>query len=94
MKHDTIKWLEIKKREALEIDPATALIFWDWGYVLGPYGVHDDLPAEARCIGRNYFARRPDGDVWVSFHDLPGEVVKVIYSKPLNLVPDDFLFDE
>jgi hypothetical protein len=65
------QWLAIRKEEALKIDPATAEVDWNYAYVLDPYGECPDLPAEARCVGRSYFARRPGSDIWVSFYDLP-----------------------
>jgi len=65
------QWLALRKDAALRIDPETAELFWDYGQSFDPYGVEDDLPEEYQQIGRNYFARSPGSDVWVSFHDLP-----------------------
>jgi hypothetical protein len=64
------QWLAVRKEARLTIDPDTAEVFWIHGEVCDPYGVYD-LPDEAHCIGRNYFARSPGSDVWVSFGDLP-----------------------
>ena len=74
------QWLAIRKAEALKIDPKTAEVEWGWGYVLDPYGVKD-LPPEARCIGREYWARRPDSDIWVSFDDLPEETCEALQPR-------------
>jgi hypothetical protein len=38
-----------------------------------PHGLYN-LTDEEKYIGRNYFARSPGSDVWVSFHDLPKAV--------------------
>jgi hypothetical protein len=64
------RWLTQRKEEALKIDPETAEVFWNYGFVLDPYGLYD-LTEEEKCIGRIYFARSPGSDVWVSFYDLP-----------------------
>jgi hypothetical protein len=58
----------IRKREALEIDPETAEIHWCYGWIGDPYG---ECPDFRECVGRQYFARRPGSDIWVSFSDLP-----------------------
>jgi hypothetical protein len=71
----TNEWLAIRKAEALKIDPETAEVIWEWGYGVDPYGVVQDLPDECKCIGREYYARAPGSDVWVSCHDLPAEIV-------------------
>jgi hypothetical protein len=68
--------LAIRKAEALKIDPETADVIWDWGYIGDPYGVEQDVPEEYKCIGRLYFARAPGSDVWVSYYDLPAEIVR------------------
>lgn len=77
---DLEQWLAIRKEAALGIEPGTAKVDWHWGYVLDPYGVLK-LPPEAQCIGRLYFARSPDTDVWVSFYDLPSDVAKALHTK-------------
>ena len=35
------------------------LVTWDYGQILHPYGVDPNLPLEADCIGRTYFACNP-----------------------------------
>jgi len=64
-------WLAIRKEEGLKIEPATAEVAWRYALTLDPYGVHPELPEELQQVGREYFARRPDSDVWVEFGDLP-----------------------
>ena len=70
------KWLAIRKEEAHRIDPETAKVDWEYGKILDPYGVNPDLPPEADCIGRIYFALNPGSDIWVSFYDLPKETYR------------------
>jgi len=69
------EWRAIRKRAALEIDPLTAEVMWMYAQTLDPYGVERNLPDEYKCLGREYFARNPGGDIWVSYQDLPGEAV-------------------
>jgi hypothetical protein len=40
-----------------------------------------DLTGEEDNIGRNYFARSPGSDVWVSFHDLPAAVCDRLWTR-------------
>jgi len=61
-------WLAIRKAEALHIDAATAEVSFVYGAVGDPYGVLP--PDEHDVVGRQYFARSPESDVWVSFDDL------------------------
>ncbi len=72
---NTEEWLAIRKEEGTKIDPTAAEVFWSPTYVLDPYGVYPDLPEDCRCIGRTYFARRPDSEIWVAFEDLPHETL-------------------
>ena len=84
MTHDTVtaesasgnkmtkeQWLAVLKEAALQIDPETAEVHFEYAQILDPYGVHDDLPEECQCVGRVYFAHSPGSDVWVWFGDLP-----------------------
>jgi hypothetical protein len=64
------EWLATRKEAGLHIDPETAAVEWEYGQVLDPYGVRN-LPKEADQIGRIYFARSPESDIWVCFYDLP-----------------------
>ena len=48
---------------------------------LDPYGVCPDLPAECQQVGREYFARAPESDVWVWFGDLPPEVSRALWVR-------------
>jgi hypothetical protein len=73
------QWLAVRKEAALKIDPETAEVFCVYGDVCDPYGVYN-LPGEA-CIGRNYFARSPENDVWISFDDLPDAVCDRLWAR-------------
>jgi len=63
------------------IDPEIAEITWWWGQTLDPYGLDPDLPPEYQEVQRNYFARAPGSDVWVSFYDLPEDVGAALWKK-------------
>jgi hypothetical protein len=78
----TRAWLEIRKAEALKIDPETAIVDWSYGQTMDPYGVRD-LPPEMQQVGREFYCRRPDGGVWVSFVDdaLPEETKRALWAK-------------
>ena len=74
MKYDSEqyrKFIEDHVNARKLIDSATAKMSWGWERVLDPYGVLNDLPEEGDCIGRAYFLRAPDSDIWVSTYDLP-----------------------
>jgi hypothetical protein len=53
------------------IDLNTAILDWGWGDIRDVYGVLD--PVEETNIGRVYFLRAPDSDIWVNIYDLPEE---------------------
>src|SRR5262245_4528020 len=59
------QWLSVRREQGLKIDPDTAEVFCEHGSIRDPYGLHD-LTYEEDNIGRNYFARSPGSDVWVS----------------------------
>jgi hypothetical protein len=68
---DVKQWLAIRKEAGLKIDPETAEVDWVYAYTLDPYGVYSDLPEDCQQVGREYFARSPESDMWVHFGDLP-----------------------
>jgi hypothetical protein len=80
------QWLALRKDAALRIDPERVEVRWEYGQTLDPYGV-ESLPEEYSQVGRNYFARSPESDMWVSFYDLPQPVVKRLWDR---LAADDF----
>ena len=78
------QWLAIRKEAGLQIDPKTAEVYWEYGQTLDPYGVYEDLPAEMQCVGRLYFARSPQSDIWVEFGDLPDATREALWERPMN----------
>ena len=75
------EWLAIRKEEALKIDPATAQVEWWFALTVDPYGVYSDLPEECQQVGREYFARNPGSDIWVSFQDLPADTSDALWER-------------
>lgn len=75
------QWLKIRKDAGSRIDPETAEVDWWYAQTLDPYGIHPDLPEEYYQVGREYFARSPGSDIWVSFDDLPKVVAKKLWKK-------------
>jgi len=73
------QWLKIRKEAGLRINPETAEVEWCYGQTLDPYGIHPELPEECQQIGREYFARSPESDIWVWFGDLPNEVEEKLW---------------
>jgi hypothetical protein len=73
-------WLATRKEEASRIDPSVALVDWCYGQILDPYGV-EDLSDDRVCVGRVYFARRLDCEIWVSFYDLPKAVASSLWDR-------------
>jgi hypothetical protein len=76
-----VEWLAIRSEAGRQIDPDIAEVDWQYGHVLDPYGIDAELPEECQQIGRNYFARSPQSDVWVSFHDLPTPTRHALWKK-------------
>ena len=52
------------------IDPDTAWVFFTYAEVLDPYG-DGEVPEEASCVGRMFFAVDPVEGVAVEWSDLP-----------------------
>jgi hypothetical protein len=75
------EWLAIRKQAGLKIDSETAKVTWEFGQILDPYRVGPELPDECYQIGRVYFARSPDSDIWVCFQDLPRETRDRLWEK-------------
>jgi len=75
------EWLKIRKEAGSRIDPVTAEVDWEYGYTMDPYGVYDDLDDEEKQVGREYFARAPGSDIWVSFGDLSREVRAKLWER-------------
>jgi hypothetical protein len=73
------QWLVIRKEEGLKIDPETAEVDWDYGWMEDPYCLHPDI--ELDQVERQYFARSPGSDVWVWFGDLPDATASALWEK-------------
>jgi hypothetical protein len=71
----------IRKEAGLKIDPETAEVEWWYEQTLDPYGVCPNLPEELHQVGREYFARSPESDIWVCFHDLPEATRNALWAK-------------
>src|SRR5438270_7047268 len=77
----TEELLAIRKEARLKIDPKSAEVCWRYAQVIDPYGIFPNVPEEADCIGRSYFARAPDSEVWVEFGDLPEATQNALWRK-------------
>jgi hypothetical protein len=73
---------EVRRQAGLLIDPSTAEVTCWFTQVMDPYGIEPDLPEEYQCIGREYFARAPESDIWVCFDDLPKPCRDALREKP------------
>jgi hypothetical protein len=78
---DIEKWLAIRRKAGLRIDPKTAEVLWMYVQILDPYGVNPDLSPECQQVGRDYFARSPGSDVWVWFGDLPATTQNALWER-------------
>jgi hypothetical protein len=78
---DVNEWLAIRKEAGASIDPERAEVCWSYAQVIDPYGVLPEIPDEAWCVGREYFARATGSDVWVNFADIPEEVRDQLWNK-------------
>jgi hypothetical protein len=75
------QWLEVRREEGRKIDPDTAEVEWWYAQTLDPYGVHPELPEECFQVGREYFARAPESEIWVWFCDLPSETRDKLWDR-------------
>ncbi len=68
--------LQARRRRAAgrRINPGTAMVWFNYAQVVDPYGDDPDLPPEACCVGREWFAADPAEQVPVHFSDLPDDV--------------------
>jgi len=74
MKYDSEEYRKFEQevRDAAKlIDPATAEMMFQSVSMLDPYGVIDRDPEAEDCVGRAYFVRAPNSDIWVWTYDLP-----------------------
>jgi hypothetical protein len=78
----TVKYLDALRRAVgLHIDPETAEVEWTYALTVDPYDDFPSLPEECQQVGREYFARSPGSDVWISFSDLPKGTRDALWEK-------------
>jgi hypothetical protein len=75
------EFMERRRQVGRKIDPETAEVTFWWRQTLDPYGLNPFLPKECDCIGREYFARSPGSDIWVSFGDLPAATCDRLWER-------------
>jgi hypothetical protein len=75
------KWLAIRKEAGREIDPETAEVHCIKTAHIDPYGIYPELREYEGGIGKVYFARSPESDVWVVFSDLPRATAAALSEK-------------
>ena len=80
-KDEVEEWLAIRKEAGLHINPETAEVDWNYAQTFDPYGVDPDIPEEYQQVGREFFARSPESDVWVWFGDLPTATREALWSR-------------
>jgi hypothetical protein len=73
--------MEERRAAGLLIDPSTAEIEWRYASTLDPYGDLLPLLPRAEQVGREYFARAPDSDIWVDIGDLPDATHDAIWKR-------------
>ena len=71
----------IREKAGRKIDPETADVIWEYGLDLDPYGIYPELPEKLQQIGRQYFTRSPESDIWVEFRDLPRATRDALWEK-------------
>jgi hypothetical protein len=75
------EWLSLRREAGKLINPETAEVTWTYIRTLDPYGIDSDLPEELWDIGRQYFARAPGSDIWVSFYHLPDATRETLWKR-------------
>jgi hypothetical protein len=73
--------MEERRAAGLLIDPSTAEIAWRYAETLDPYGDGLPLLPRAEQVGREYFARAPNSDIWVDVGDLPDTTRDAIWKR-------------
>lgn len=75
------------------IDPKTTEVTWWYADIDDPYGIVEGRPTQ---VGREYFARSPEGGPWIWFGDLPASLSDALWEKhksklafPAGLFPTD-----
>jgi hypothetical protein len=73
--------MEERRAAGLLIDPSTAEIEWWYAELEDPYDDGLPLLPQAEQVGREYFARAPDSDIWVHIRDLPDATRDAIWER-------------
>ena len=73
--------MEERRAAGLLIDPSTAEIDWNYAQTLDPYSDGLPLLPQEEQVGREYFARAPDSDIWVCVGDLPDATRDAIWNR-------------
>jgi hypothetical protein len=71
----------LRKAVGCHIDPETAEVDWTYAQIFDPYNDGFDIPKEAQQVGREYFARSPGTNIWISFGDLPRDTADRLWKK-------------
>jgi hypothetical protein len=71
----------LRREEGLRIDPTTAELHSFWGNSADPYGERHNLPEDCYHYSQLYFARQPDGDMWVEFRNLSKVTVNALWER-------------
>lgn len=72
---------EERQQVGLEINPASAEVFFVYGETDDPYNDEPDFLPKYRSIGRVYFAVDPKVGVAVAFRDLPDATLESLRTK-------------
>ena len=80
-KDERKEWLAIRKKIGADIDPDNAVVDWTDAQVLDPYCICPSFPTDLYQVGREYFARALNGEIWVSFDDLPRRTVSALWPR-------------
>jgi hypothetical protein len=88
------QYLALVRAAAVKINPATAQVFCEKGWVLDPYRIFKHGDDWEDCYGaHNHFARSPGSDVWVWFGDLPDDTRKALRERMEREPEDDDALD-
>lgn len=87
-------WHALLEIAGRQIDPETAEVCSSYGQIIDPYGVCSELHAEQDCVGRLYFARNPESEVWIEFGDLPDATRNALENRrPDRITPTPTDYD-
>ena len=79
---------ELRRQAGRAIDPKTAEAFSTFRQVIDPYNDLSEFTEETYCIGRFWFFKNPDSNVWIWEHDIPNEITDAV-GRRLQDEPDE-----